>query len=179
MKFSCFSPFVRLNKIGRCFKQTLHRAVMTTTPLHRKTDTLRSGVPSSSQTWMQFMKIKEWSEKRLIYSVIQPSNVSSDISVWRSVAETSPRSNKYRFLTLQHPLVELYRKKSEVRFFVLEKHNYEICIMRLGISKYEEKKKVAFGGSFFRFCICIRHISKNIGYQTASIKEQCNCFSRY
>lgn len=30
--FFVFSPFVRLNKIGRCFKQVLHQAVMTTTP---------------------------------------------------------------------------------------------------------------------------------------------------
>lgn len=114
MKFSCFSPFVRLNKIGRCFKQTLHRAVMTTTPLHRKTDTLRSGVPSLSQTWIQFMKIKEWSEKRLIYSVSQPSNVSSDISVWCSVAETSPWRNKDSWLC--STLLWSFTGKSEVRF---------------------------------------------------------------
>ena len=42
MKFSCFSPFVRLNKIGRCFKQVLHQAVMTTTPLiHEKAHRFR------------------------------------------------------------------------------------------------------------------------------------------
>lgn len=29
--FLVFPPFVRLNKIGRCFKQILHQAVMTTT----------------------------------------------------------------------------------------------------------------------------------------------------
>lgn len=30
--FSCFSPFVRLNKIGRCFKQAWRRAVVTSAP---------------------------------------------------------------------------------------------------------------------------------------------------
>lgn len=43
--FLVFSPFVRLNKIGRCFKQNLHQAVMTTTPhLNTRERHLKPGV---------------------------------------------------------------------------------------------------------------------------------------
>lgn len=57
--FLVFSPFVRLNKIGRCFKQVSHQAVMTTMPtipknLHKKAHKSVVGGTVFKQHWVFF-----------------------------------------------------------------------------------------------------------------------------